>query len=82
MVFQTRARSNHVPDQVVMTNGWYVVSVMAPKISPNYKGWSPCINWCLEQFGRHIMDDWGYLGGGVFEVRKENHAAWFMLRWQ
>jgi hypothetical protein len=84
MVFQTTTGHDHVFDEVVMSpvNGWHVVSVMAPKIAPNYKGWSPCINWCLEQFGRHIDDGWGYMGEGVFEFQEEKHAAWFMLRWQ
>ena len=84
MVFQTTTGHDHVFDEVVMNpvNGWYVVSVMAPKISPNYKGWSPCINWCLKQFGSHIDDGWGYMGEGVFEFRNEKHAAWFLMRWQ
>jgi len=74
MAFQTTTGSDHVLDEVVMSpvNGWYVVSVMAPKISPNYKGWSPCINWCSKQFGRHIDDGWGYLGEGVFEFKRKN----------
>jgi hypothetical protein len=80
MVFQTTTGHDHVLDEVVMK--WHVVSVPAPKISPNYKGWSPCINWCSKQFGRHIDDGWGYVGEGVFEFREEKHAAWFMLRWQ
>ena len=80
MVFQTRARSDHVPDEVVMK--WHVVSVMAPNDAPNYKGWSPCINWCVEKFGRHIDNGWGYMGEGVFEFREEKHAAWFLMRWK
>ena len=68
-----------------MNNSWYVASVPAPDdpiIAPHYKGWSPCMDWCSEQFGRHIDDGWGYLGEGVFEFREEKHAAWFLLRWQ
>ena len=64
---------------------WHVVSVPAPndsKIAPHYKGWSPCMDWCFEQFGSHTVDGWGYVGEGVFEFRDEKHAAWFLLRWQ
>jgi hypothetical protein len=85
VVFQTTTGSNHVPDEVVMNNGWHVVSVPAPndpKIAPHYKGWSPCMDWCFEQLGSHTIDGWGYVGEGVFEFREEKHAAWFMLRWQ
>ena len=81
MVFQTTTGHDHVLDEVVVNpvNGWYVVSVMAPGVN---QGWKPCVDWCFEQLGSHIMDDWGYLGEGVFEFREEKHAAWFMLRWQ
>jgi len=83
MVFQTRARSDHVLDQVVMNNGWYVTSVPAPDDPIIYKGWTPCVDWCFEQFGARAIDGcWGYVGEGVFEFREEKHAAWFMLRWQ
>jgi hypothetical protein len=60
-------------------NGWYVVSVMSPLVN---QGWTPCVEWCSKQFGRHIDDGWGYMGEGVFEFREEKHAAWFLLRWQ
>jgi len=77
-------------DEVGMSNSWanswatrwHVVSVPAPNGAANYKGWSPCINWCSKQFGRHIDDGWGYVGEGVFEFREEKHAAWFLMRWQ
>ena len=64
---------------------WHVVSVRAPddpKIAPHYKGWSPCMDWCFEQFGSHTIDGWGYVGEGVFEFREKQHAAWFLMRWQ
>lgn len=61
---------------------WHVVSVPAPDDPISYKGWSPCMDWCFEQFGSHTVDGWGYVGEGVFEFRDEKHAAWFMLRWQ
>ena len=64
---------------------WHVVSVRAPddpKIAPHYKGWSPCMDWCFEQFGSHTIDGWGYVGEGVFEFREKKHAAWFLMRWQ
>lgn len=59
---------------------WHVVSVPAPGVN---QGWTPCVNWCFEQFGDRAIDGcWGYVGEGVFEFREEKHAAWFMLRWQ
>ena len=85
MVFQTKARSDHVPDEVVMRwpRPWHVVSVMAPDDPIIYKGWTPCVDWCVEQFGDQGIDGcWGYVGEGVFEFREEKHAAWFLLRWQ
>lgn len=63
---------------------WHIVSVPVPndpKIASNYKGWSPCIDWCFEQFGGQSEDGWRYLGEGVVEFRDEKHAAWFLLRW-
>jgi hypothetical protein len=82
VVFQTRARSDHVLDQVVVNNGWHVVGVPAPDDPIIYKGWTLCFDWCFEQFGSHTIDGWGYLGEGVFEFREEKHAAWFLMRWQ
>ena len=84
MVFQTTTGPDHVLDEVVVNpvNGWYVVSVMAPDDPIIYKGWSPCLDWCFEQFGSHTVDGWGYVGEGVFEFREEKHAAWFLMRWQ
>lgn len=62
--------------------GWHVVSVMAPD-EPLYKGWSPCTQWCREQFGGSYGNGgWRFIGEGVFEFREEKHAAWFLLRWQ
>jgi hypothetical protein len=88
VVFQTTTGSDHVLDEVGMKwprPEWHVVSVPAPddpKIAPHYKGWSPCMDWCFEQFGSHTVDGWGYVGEGVFEFREEKHAAWFLMRWQ
>ena len=86
MVLQTKARCNHVLVKVVMRNrndGWYVASVAAPDDPIIYKGWSPCVDWCIEQFGARAIDGcWGYVGEGVFEFREEKHAAWFLLRWK
>ena len=80
MVLQTTTGPDHVLDEVVMNpvNGWYVVSVMAPGAN---QGWKPCFDWCVDYFN-HIMDDWGYLGEGVFEFRNEKDYMWFLLRWQ
>ena len=66
-----------------MNNSWYVASVPAPNDPIIYKGWTPCVDWCVKQFGDRAIDGcWGYVGEGVFEFREEKHAAWFMLRWQ
>jgi hypothetical protein len=86
MVFQTTTGSDHVLDEVVMRwpqPEWHVVSVMAPDDPIIYKGWTPCVDWCVEQFGARAIDGcWGYVGEGVFEFREEKHAAWFLLRWR
>ena len=81
MVLQTTTGPDHVLDEVVVNpvNGWYVASVMAPGAN---QGWSPCMDWCFEQFGSHTVDGWGYVGEGVFEFREEKHAAWFLLKWR
>jgi hypothetical protein len=82
VVLQTTTGSNHVLDEVVVRwpqPEWHVVSVMAPGAN---QGWTPCVDWCFEQFGDRVIDGWGYVGEGVFEFRDEKHAAWFLLRWQ
>ena len=76
MVFQTTTGPDHVLDEVVMK--WHVVSVMAPGVN---QGWKPCVDWCVDYFN-HIMDDWGYLGEGVFEFRNEKDYMWFLMRWR
>jgi len=62
----------------------YVASVAAPTMSADpinghrYQGWTPCINWCLSQFGD---DGWWFVGDGVFEFINEKDHLMFMLRW-
>jgi hypothetical protein len=62
----------------------YVASVMAsgPKFGSlpgSYRGWQPCINWCIEQFGHNLT--WRYVGEGVFEFEREQDCTWFLLKW-
>lgn len=59
-------------------NGRYVACVETPNA---YKGWKPCIDWCGEQFGNSVMDEWRYVGEGVFAFRKEQDYVLFLLRW-
>lgn len=70
------------------SNGWYVASVQAPtpyvfsdKSVSRYLGWTPCIEWCNEQFGNNVIDGWRFQGEGVFEFCEERDYAWFLLRW-
>lgn len=54
---------------------WLVVSVES---SNPRRGWSDCVEWCLDQFeNRH----WRYVGEGVFEFKQYDHYLMFMLRW-
>ena len=67
-------------------NGWYVASVMTPETTQwvhTYQGWTPCINWCREQFGEWTMDHytWRFVGEGVFEFKYSQDRTAFMLRW-
>jgi len=71
-----------------MTNslsGWYVASITPPVngcVSKHvYVGWTPCIDWCKEQFGNNAIDGWRFIGEGVFEFRDEKMLTLFLLRW-
>jgi hypothetical protein len=55
----------------------YVASIMPPK-TEIYQGWSPCIDWCEENFGDR---GWWYLTEGAFEFNNERDYLMFMLRW-
>jgi hypothetical protein len=61
----------------------YVATVIAP--GPRlggaveaYRGWQPCIDWCIEQFGQ---TGWWYLSEGVFEFAREQDHLLFVLKW-
>jgi len=65
---------------------WYVASIMAP--GPRlggaveaYRGWQPCIDWCIEQFGSSPNRSWHYVGEGVFEFEHEQDRTCFLLKW-
>jgi hypothetical protein len=64
----------------------YVASVQSPAIQHDpinghrYQGWSPCIQWCEEQFGED-RGGWWYMTEGVFEFNNEQDYLVFMLRW-
>jgi len=65
---------------------WYVASIMPPVDETingkyRYQGWTPCIEWCKEQFGNSAMDGWRFVGEGVFEFRGEQDYVLFLLRW-
>jgi hypothetical protein len=62
----------------------YVATVMAP--GPRlgvaveaYRGWQPCINWCIEHLRPHST--WHYVGEGVFEFEREQDRTCFLLKW-
>ena len=62
----------------------YVATVMAPDPSLGgvveaYRGWQPCIDWCIEQFG--LNRTWHYVGEGVFEFQKPADRTFFILKW-
>jgi len=65
-----------------MTNelsGWYVASVVSPVYNgKSYQGWSPCMEWCKEQFG---INCWRFQGEGVFEFKTERDRTLFLLKW-
>ena len=65
------------------SSGWHVASIMPP--GPRlggaveaYRGWQPCVNWCIEQIDR---DTWHYVGEGVFVFEREQDCTWFLLKW-
>jgi hypothetical protein len=67
-------------------SGWCVASIMPPVDETingkyRYQGWTPCIEWCKEQFGNTTMDGWWFVGEGVFEFREEQDYVLFLLRW-
>ena len=68
-------------------NKWHIASVSAPVMRHDainghvYQGWTPCIEWCKEQFGNNAIDGWRFVGEGVFEFREEQNYMLFLLRW-
>lgn len=66
-------------------SNWHVASVAPPvndRVSKHvYVGWTPCIEWCKEQFGNTTMDGWRFIGEGVFEFRDEKMLTLFLLKW-
>ena len=68
-------------------NGWIVASVPAPAESPSYKGWIPCMDWCMDNIGgsKYALSsegkNWRYVGEGVFEFRRADDYTMFVLRW-
>jgi hypothetical protein len=62
--------------------GRYVASIMPPEVTP-YRGWMPCIQWCIEIFGPgHVRGcKWLYIGEGVFEFTNDQDLTAFLLRW-
>lgn len=64
--------------------GWHVASVEAPviyRVSKHiYTGWSPCIDWCIENFGLS-GPSWRFVGEGIFEFKEEPDLTAFLLRW-
>ena len=54
-------------------------SLLMPKLKYRFR--VSLLGFGVDYFN-HIMDDWGYLGEGVFEFRNEKDYMWFMLRWQ
>ena len=72
---------------------WHTASITAPtpqQLEPCHRnqqlGWRPCMEWCVHTFGGGIGatawgPGWHYVGEGVFEFQREQHCAWFLLRW-
>lgn len=71
--------------------GWHVASIMPP--GPRlpglprlggaveaYRGWQPCVNWCIEQIDRDHRT-WQYAGEGVFVFEREQDRTCFLLKW-
>jgi hypothetical protein len=68
----------------------YVATVIAPGHEQGrggaveaYRGWQPCVNWCIEQFGTGSTRAWAwrYVGEGVFEFEREQDRTCFLLKW-
>ena len=68
----------------------YVATVIAPGprlggigVVEAYRGWQPCIDWCIEQFGTGSSRAWAwrYVGEGVFEFEREQDRTCFLLKW-
>jgi hypothetical protein len=76
-------------------SSWYVASVMPPVVTHDpinghrYRGWRPCIEWCVKHFGeqRYHLDNsrggerWRFVSEGVFEFKNEQDRTMFLLRW-
>jgi hypothetical protein len=64
-------------------HGRFVACIMAPASTETdgYRGWSPCIEWCKENFG-HSWFRWSYISEGVFEFQDEQDLTVFLLRWK
>jgi len=69
---------------------WYVATVMAP--GPRlggaleaYRGWQPCVEWCVATFGDMWSPDnpsrWRFISEGVFEFEREQDRTCFLLKW-
>ena len=53
-----------------------VASVGCP---PGQRGWTPCIEWCQQQWGD--SDCWRFVGEGVSEFRRQEDFMLFLLKW-
>lgn len=64
-------------------HGRLVACIMSPASTETvgYRGWSPCIEWCNENFGNSWFR-WSYIGEGVFEFQDEQDLTAFLLRWK
>jgi hypothetical protein len=78
-------------------NGWHVASIPSPGPAlvssdgsrARYMGWTPCIEWCEQQFGsrRYYLhtaqgaERWRFISEGVFEFECEEDRLLFLLRW-
>ena len=45
-----------------------------------YRGWQPCIDWCIEKIDRDYRT-WHYVGEGVFKFKREQDRTCFLLKW-
>ena len=68
----------------MMSDKWWVASVPPPQEKGDdlriYKGWQPCIDWCVDEFGLSLQ--WRFQGEGVFEFKNQQDCVWFLLKWQ